>query len=195
MLPVTLESARVRLDVPTRTDAPAITQACQDPEIVRWTTIPQPYRQQDATTFVDALVGPGWASDREYTWAIRRPGSTWLDGVISYRTARRDLGFWLAPSARGLGLVHDAVELVVGFAFDRGAPDVYWECYVGNTASAAVARRAGFAYTGTGDALVPNRDGSPAAAWKGLRRADGTPASDLPWPPDSMTGPAGSLAP
>ncbi|PYY40786.1 GNAT family N-acetyltransferase [Curtobacterium sp. MCPF17_046] len=195
MLPVTLESARVRLDVPTRTDAAAITQACQDPEIARWTTIPQPYRQQDATTFVDALVGPGWASDREYTWAIRRPGSTWLDGVISYRTARRDLGFWLVPSARGLGLVHDAVELVVGFAFDRGAPDVYWECYVGNTASAAVARRAGFAYTGTGDALVPNRDGSSAAAWKGLRRADGTPASDLPWPPDSMTGPAGSLAP
>ncbi|WIB35322.1 GNAT family N-acetyltransferase [Curtobacterium sp. MCJR17_043] len=170
MLPVTLESARVRLDVPTRTDAPAITQACQDPEIVRWTTIPQPYRQQDATTFVDALVGPGWASDREYTWAIRRPGSTWLDGVISYRTARRDLGFWLAPSARGLGLVHDAVELVVGFAFDRGAPDVYWECYVGNTASAAVARRAGFAYTGTGDALVPNRDGSPR------RRVEGAPS-------------------
>lgn len=67
MLPVTLESARVRLDMPTRADTAAITDACQDPEIVRWTTIPQPYRAQDAQSFVDALVGPGWASDREYT--------------------------------------------------------------------------------------------------------------------------------
>jgi RimJ/RimL family protein N-acetyltransferase len=195
VLPVTLESARVRLDLPTRADTAAITEACQDPEIARWTTIPQPYRARDAQAFVDALVGPGWASDREYTWAIRRQGSTWLDGVVSYRTPTRSLGYWLAPGARGNGLVHDAVELVVGWAFAQGAPDVYWECYAGNTASAAVARRAGFAYTGSGDALVPNRDGSPAPAWKGLRRADGTLASDLPWPPGSTSEPAGSLAP
>ena len=79
VLPVTLESARVRLDVPDPRGHRAITEACQDPEIVRWTTIPTPYRAQDAHAFVDALVGPGWASDREYTWAIRRPGSTWLE--------------------------------------------------------------------------------------------------------------------
>lgn len=186
MLPVTLESARVRLDVPTRADAAAITAGCQDPDVVRWTTVPTPYTERDATTFVDALVGPGWASDREYTWAIRRRGSTWLEGVISFRTEHRDLGFWLAPSARGAGLLHEALELVVGWAFDRGAPDVYWECYVGNTASAAVARRAGFSYTGTGDARVPDRDGGPTPAWRGLRRADGLPASDLPWPEASF---------
>lgn len=182
MLPVTLESARVRLDLPTRADTVAITKACQDPDVVRWTSIPTPYRPQDAHAFIDALVGPGWASDREYTWAIRRPGSTWLAGIIGWRTARRDLGFWLAPSARGAGLMHEAVALVVGWAFEQGAPDVYWECYEGNTASAAVARRAGFSYTGTGDALIPHRDGTAATAWKGLRRADGRPASDLAWP-------------
>ena len=201
MLPVTLRSDRVLLEVPTRADTVAITEGCQDPEVVRWTTIPTPYRPQDANAFVDALVGPGWASDREYTWAIRRPGSTWLDGVISWRTERRDLGFWLAPSARGRGLVHEAVSLVVDWAFDRGAPDVSWECYVGNTASAAVARRAGFAYTGTGDADIPSRDGGPTPAWKGLLRADGVPASDLPWPAESYgagrpeAGRAGSLGP
>lgn len=182
MLPVTLESARVRLDVPTRADTAAITDACQDPDIVRWTTIPTPYREQDARTFVDALVGPGWASDREYTWAIRRRGSTWLEGIIGYRTAGRDLGFWLAPSARGAGLMHDAVELVVEWAFADGAPDVYWECYEGNTASAAVARSAGFSFTGTGPARIPGRDGGPTTAWTAVRRADGAPASGLAWP-------------
>ncbi|OIH97017.1 GNAT family N-acetyltransferase [Curtobacterium sp. MCBA15_001] len=195
MLPVTLRSDRVLLEVPTRADTVAITEGCQDPEVIRWTTIPTPYRPQDAAAFVDALVGPAWASDREYTWAIRQPGSTWLDGVISYRTARRDLGFWLAPSARGKGLVHDAVRMVADWAFERGAPDVSWECYLGNTASAAVARRAGFSYTGTGEANIPNRDGSPTTAWKGLLRADGTPASDLSWPDASYapgTAPEGT---
>ncbi|MBT2503024.1 GNAT family N-acetyltransferase [Curtobacterium sp. ISL-83] len=182
MLPVTLESARVRLDLPTRDDAAAITDACQDPAIVRWTTVPTPYSTRDARTFVDALVGPGWASDREYTWAIRRQGSTWLEGVIGYRTEHRDLGFWLAPSARGAGLVREAVELVVTWAFDQGAPDVSWECYEGNTASAAVAPSTGFSYTGTGPARIPDRSGAPTTAWHAVRRADGTPASTLSWP-------------
>jgi RimJ/RimL family protein N-acetyltransferase len=186
MLPVVLSSGRVRLDVPTRADTAAITSACQDPDIVRWTTIPTPYTERDAATFVDALVGPGWASDREYTWAIRRAGSTWLEGIIGYRTARRDLGFWLAPSARGAGIMHDAVDLVVDWAFSQGAPDVYWECYVGNRASAAVARGAGFSFTGTGPARIPGREGDPTAAWQGLRRADGTSASTLPWPAESF---------
>jgi RimJ/RimL family protein N-acetyltransferase len=195
MLPVTLSSARVHLDVPTRADAAAITDACQDPDIVRWTTIPTPYTTRDALTFVDALVGPGWASDREYTWAVRRPGSTWLDGVIGYRTAGRDLGFWLAPSARGAGLMHEAVGLVVEWAFAQGAPDVYWECYEGNTASASVARAAGFAYTGVGPARIPGRGGVPATAWTGLRRADGAPASRLPWPTEVTGGRRGDTSP
>ncbi|QKS16060.1 GNAT family N-acetyltransferase [Curtobacterium sp. Csp2] len=186
MLPVTLSSDRVRLDLPTRSDTAAITAACQDPDVVRWTTVPTPYTEQHARTFLDALVGPGWASDREYTWAIRRTGSTWLEGVVSFRTEHRDLGFWLAPYARGAGLMHEAVDLVVRWAFSQGAADVYWECYEGNTASASVARSAGFSFTGTGPARIPARDGAPTTAWTGLRRADGVPASALPWPDASF---------
>ncbi|KQO62234.1 GNAT family N-acetyltransferase [Curtobacterium sp. Leaf261] len=182
MLPVTLSSPVVRLDMPTRADTVAITEACADPAIQRFTTVPSPYRPQDAHAFIDALVGPGWASDREYTWAIRRPHSTWLEGVIAFRTAHRDLGFWLAPSARGSGMMTAAVGLVVDWAFSRGNADVYWECFVGNTGSAGVARRAGFSYTGTGPGLIPGRDGRDVECWKGLRRADGVPATDRPWP-------------
>jgi RimJ/RimL family protein N-acetyltransferase len=185
VIPVVLRSDLVVLDQPTRADTAAITLACQDEAIQRFTTVPTPYRPADAQKFVDALVGPGWASDREYTWALRRPGSTWLEGVISLRTAHRDLGFWLAPSGRGEGLMTAAVELVVGFGFELGFPDVYWECFVGNTGSAGVARRAGFSYTGTAPGLIPGRDGRPVLCWTGLRRADGLPASDLPWPTES----------
>lgn len=186
MIPVVLESARVRLDVPTRADTAAIVAGCQDPDVARWTTVPQPYGAEHARSFVDALVGPGWASDREYTWAVRRSGSALLEGVIGYRTERRDVGFWLAPSARGAGLAHEALELVVAWAFEQGAPDVAWECYEGNTASAAVARAAGFSFTGSGPAANPGRDGGPTPAWHARRRADGVPASDLSWPTASF---------
>jgi RimJ/RimL family protein N-acetyltransferase len=189
VLPVTLTSDRVRLDVPTRLDIAAITAACQDPEVTRWTTVPTPYTEQDARGFVDALVGPGWASGSEMTWAIRSTTSTWLEGVISLRTARRELGFWLAPSGRGRGLMTEAVRLVTDYAFAHGYPDVYWECYLGNRGSAGVARRAGFSYMGTATGRIPARDGSPALVWHGLLRADGSPASDLPWPPDSYRSP------
>jgi hypothetical protein len=33
---------------------PAITVACQDPEIPRWTQVPSPYTEQDAVTFLRA---------------------------------------------------------------------------------------------------------------------------------------------
>jgi RimJ/RimL family protein N-acetyltransferase len=185
---VVLSSPLVRLDLPTRADTPAITAACADPDIQRWTTVPSPYRPQDAQAFVDALVGPGWASGRECTWAIRRPTSTWLEGVVSFRAEHRDLGFWLAPSARGLGLMSAAVDLVVEWAFASGHEDVYWECFLGNRASAGVAQRAGFAYTGTAPGLIPGRDGERVTCWTGLRRADGTAASDRPWPAESLPG-------
>jgi RimJ/RimL family protein N-acetyltransferase len=71
---------------------------------------------------------------------------------------------------------------VVDWAIEQGAPDVYWECYEGNSASAAVARAAGFSYTGSGEARIPARDGGPTTAWTALRRADGSAASDMPWP-------------
>jgi hypothetical protein len=35
-------------------DVPAITVACQDPEIPRCTQVPSPYTEQDAVTFLRA---------------------------------------------------------------------------------------------------------------------------------------------
>ena len=35
------------------TDAPAVLAACQDPEIARWVTIPQPYLPADADAFIE----------------------------------------------------------------------------------------------------------------------------------------------
>ncbi|MDQ3897337.1 MAG: GNAT family N-acetyltransferase [Actinomycetota bacterium] len=58
-------------------------------------------------------------------------------------------GYWLAPGARGRGRATRAVTLMTSWLFELGAARVFLTIQSENTASAAVARRAGFAYEGT----------------------------------------------
>lgn len=94
-------------------------------------------------------------------------------GVQEARSA--ELGYWLAPEARGRGLMHRAVRLVLDFAFDPDGLDlerVSWQAYVGNLASLAVAWRCGFRLEGQvrGHAL---QRGRRRDAWVGtLLRGD-----------------------
>lgn len=59
------------------------------------------------------------------------------------------IGYWLAPSARGRGFATRAVILLTRWLFDLGAERVFLTIVAGNDESVAVARRAGFVYEGT----------------------------------------------
>ncbi|WP_423918573.1 GNAT family N-acetyltransferase [Frigoribacterium sp. 2-23] len=186
MRPFVLESSGLRLEVPGTADIPAIVEACSDPDVVRFTTVPTPYHRGDAEFFLSQIVDFGWSTGREYTWGVREPGSSLLLGMVSLRLRAHDIGFWLAPQARGRGLMSRAVTLVADWAFTEGGlPDVLWEGYVGNDGSAAVARRAGFTYTGVGPGLHPGRDGGRPSCWKArlLSTDDRTPRAG--WPASS----------
>lgn len=71
MDPVILRTERLELSAPRAADGNAITAACQDPAIARWTTVPSPYTRDHADAFIRLTAG-WWAEDAEYTWAIRR---------------------------------------------------------------------------------------------------------------------------
>lgn len=58
-------------------------------------------------------------------------------------------GYWLDPRARGRGFATRAATLLTRWLFELGAARVVLKIVVGNDASAAVARRAGFVYEGT----------------------------------------------
>src|SRR5699024_791987 len=55
LLMATLHTPRLVLSAPTSEDVPAITAACQDAEIQRWTTIPSPYERRDAEGFIEIV--------------------------------------------------------------------------------------------------------------------------------------------
>lgn len=59
------------------------------------------------------------------------------------------VGYWIAPGARGRGYATRAAILVTRWLFDQGAARVFLTVVAGNEGSAAVARRAGFVYEGT----------------------------------------------
>ncbi|UAJ80503.1 GNAT family N-acetyltransferase [Leifsonia sp. ZF2019] len=167
--PVVLTGARVVLAAPVEADVDRIAELCVDPAVAEWTTVPSPYTREHAVGFVTGMVADGWITGRSCTWGIRVDGMLvgmiGLDGIAD---AAAEIGFWLAPAARGHGIMTEAVGLVLDFAF-AAAPDgvglerVVWHAYAGNHASAAVARRAGFVFEGI------SRQG---AVQRGRRRDD-----------------------
>ena len=192
------------LSVPTADDVDRITEICQDPEIRRWTTVPEPYAASDASFFVDHVVIDGWRDDTDLTWGIREVAE---DGTSTYvgtvdlvlaRARRGELGFMLAPAARGRGTLHRALNALLDVAFDPSGPlalpGVGWACLIDdgvpNWASWRVAWRLGFvkeglrraAFTQKGRvydewtaALLPGDPREPRAPWDGP-----TPASAAP---------------
>jgi RimJ/RimL family protein N-acetyltransferase len=150
--PIRLRDDVVELSSPTADDVPVITDLCQDPAIQQWTTVPSPYTADDAASFVTTFVTQGWEQDRDCTWGIRHGGE--LVGMIGlglHPAASAEVGFWLGPGARGRGLLHRSLGLVLDHAFD---PDglaldrVVWRCLAGNWASWRAAWRVGFRFEG-----------------------------------------------
>jgi RimJ/RimL family protein N-acetyltransferase len=168
---IELTTERLLLDVPTRLDVSQITAACQDPVFEKFMTLPWPYATSDAEYFVDTLVPEGWASGTEATWALRlRTSPDRLVGVVGIRAATPDVGYWMVPEYRGNGYMTEALERTITWAIETefvGASSIKWSCIAGNTASAAVARNAGFKYTGAGPSPIAMRDGSHPDSWLG----------------------------
>lgn len=59
------------------------------------------------------------------------------------------IGYWIAPNARGRGFATRATILLTRWLFELGAARVFLTVVEGNDGSVAVARRAGFVYEGT----------------------------------------------
>ena len=191
MQPFVLESTGLHLDQPVETDIPAIAEYCRDPVFEHYLTTPWPYGLDDARFFVNEHVPRAWHDDDVFTWAIRAAAGAELLGVIGFRTARSDIGFWLGAPHRGRGLMPAAVGLVTAELFDADlATEIAWECVVGNVASLAVARKCGFTFTGVGPAHVEARDGTHPESWHAVLRADDPSDRKSGWP-DAPGGFAG----
>lgn len=135
--------------VPGERDIDAIVEACNDPDIPRWTTVPSPYAAADARTFLDQ-VARDWNDGVAATFVFSRHGSDRLDGMISTSFVTKTIGvvgYWTAPWARGAGLATRALTLIGDWCFANvNLERIDLATLPGNRASERVAQKAG--YTG-----------------------------------------------
>jgi RimJ/RimL family protein N-acetyltransferase len=128
-------------------DAPALLAACQDPEIARWVSIPQPYTAAAARDQI-AEWQSMWQDGSGAPFAIVDAASGELRGAvvrIGPDGHQATLGCWVVPAARGQGIGRRALRLVADWTFettDVVRVDAY--IMVGNEASERMTRRAGF---------------------------------------------------
>ena len=162
--PVVLTDGVVRLRAWGTEDAPAVWAAFQDALIVRFLPIPQPYTEAAARVYV-ATRALDWASEDERSFAITdaTTGDV-LGSIVQHLQAeyRAELGYWLAPNARGRGAATRALRLFVDWSLERpGLIRLELCIHPENDASARVAERAGFTREAVRRAWDIDRDGNP----------------------------------
>jgi RimJ/RimL family protein N-acetyltransferase len=151
----------ITLRAMTGADADAVTAACQDPEIPRWTRVPVPYRRADALAWVagaelelDAGLSIGWLAVDAEDDLLASVSVMQIDREHSIG----EIGYWVAREARGRGVATRAVRLVCEWAArELGLTTLEIVVHADNAPSLRVARAAGF--TRTGERRVAPRAG------------------------------------
>ncbi len=157
-------------------DAVAVHEACQDPEIQRWTRVPSPYTRADAEHFVDRICPAGWAMGDMATFGIfarssgrvlASIGLSDIEELDAKQGGRAELGYWCAPWARGFGVTTAAGRMVCRWGFQAlGLARIDWYAEVGNNASRRVAEKVGFTIEGVQRLRLVHR-GQRCDAWTG----------------------------
>jgi RimJ/RimL family protein N-acetyltransferase len=146
------------------TDAPEVYAVCQDPEIARWVTIPQPFGLADADAFIESSRAT-WRDGTGAPFAIVDSATGRLLGAVTRfgpEGHQATFGLWLAPEARGRGVGTRALRLVADWTFaTTSAIRLDSFIMVGNEASNRMVERAGFHREGVLRAWDLHHDGVP----------------------------------
>ncbi|MDP5182771.1 GNAT family N-acetyltransferase [Blastococcus sp. BMG 814] len=144
-------------------DVEAVHRASQDPETQRWiSTIPVPYMREDARRFVEEMAMRERSDGTGLSVVVEAGGELAGTAGLYLRPGRLgpEIGYTVAPWARGNGYAAETAHALAGWALGLGASRVHLFVDVANTVSQVVARRAGFREEGVVRACLDQRDGS-----------------------------------
>jgi RimJ/RimL family protein N-acetyltransferase len=140
----------VRLVTLTDEHLPDLRRILDDPEVVRFTRVPDPLPDGWLETWIRKFDGPD-----QWAWAI-------LDGpedspeLVGYAVtgpmdrvgAEVELGYAVAPWARGRGVATETLRQLSRWAFAQGMLRLTALISVDNPISSRVAQRAGYTFEG-----------------------------------------------
>jgi RimJ/RimL family protein N-acetyltransferase len=147
-------------------DADRLYAIMQDPTMGQFLALPTPYSRDEARRWVGQLGDEGRREGTGLGCAVVEIVSGRLVGSAAIRlTGDPEIGYWVAPDARGAGYAAEATRVLSAWGFALGLPRIQLMCDVGNLASARTALSAGFRFEGVarngvvggGTASVPER--------------------------------------
>jgi RimJ/RimL family protein N-acetyltransferase len=155
-----------------------MTAACADPDIQRWTLVPEGYTEDDARSFVahTASARDAGASLElavvEAADTAELLGSVGLVG-IDWEREHAEVGYWTAPWARRRGVAVRAVQVLSSWSFAAlGLARLQLMPFAANAASQRVAERAGYTREGVLRSYYRSKTGLVDVAMYSLLRDD-----------------------
>jgi RimJ/RimL family protein N-acetyltransferase len=148
-----LSDGVIRLRLFNQDDASAIADACEDPDVTRWTFMPEHLGIEGARAWIDHGK-EGLAAAMNVPLAIETVEPRRLSGQVGighldWINQTGEIYYWLSADARGRGLASRAVRLVTDWAFsDLGLQRAYLFIDPSNEVSQRVAERVGFSREG-----------------------------------------------
>src|SRR4051794_6080654 len=129
-------------------DVPAIVAICRDPEVRRWTSVPSPYDESDAREFL-VYAEDARLRGHELQLVLAHPAEGRMLGALGLHVGAEhaigQIGYYLAPDARGRGLATRALRLMAAWAVrDLDLKRLEVLANPDNVASQRVALKAGF---------------------------------------------------
>jgi RimJ/RimL family protein N-acetyltransferase len=180
----TLQYGRVTLRPSAESDVPKIYEACQDPLIPRFTTVPAEYTMAHALDYVQRV--PALLDlRREFPFVIEFGVGDEKEfaGVISLHTIsidnhRAEIGYWMHSPMRGKGIGTIAAKMITNYGFlTMGFLRIEAAVDVDNVPSQKLLMSAGYNKEGILRQRVTRSDGSQidmvelaviASEWKEL---------------------------
>lgn len=147
--PSPLRDGEVEL-LPVGSDVAAlVVAASHDPEITRWTQVPENLTLLDA-----GLITAGWTmantTTARFQVAVAELAPAGMVTVWINAADEAEVGYWLLTQARGRGLARRAVGLLCDWSFDVCELELLQLATLpGNVASERVAEACGFHHDGT----------------------------------------------
>lgn len=125
----------------------ALLETMRDPEVLRFTRTPDPMPEGWLDTWLARFDGRQRAA-----WAVLDADDTFLGyavtGPVDHENGEVELGYALAPHARGRGVATAALVAMTVWAFDQGLVRVTALISTDNVASSRVAEKAGYSFEG-----------------------------------------------
>ncbi|NOY15201.1 MAG: GNAT family N-acetyltransferase [bacterium] len=131
------------------TDDLSIYQHAKDPAVIKYTSLPRPYKLSNAREFIQNTK-LNLQTKKAFELGIHFNNKNQIIGMISLmevdpQNKNAEIGFWLGRQYWRKGIMTEAVKLILGFGFNQlQLVRIYANVMHPNTASARLLEKTGF---------------------------------------------------